>query len=234
MRTSDLTADLSKPLMPKATAMWLIENTTLTFAQIAAFCGLHDIEVDVLANAESGRGITPRNPIDNNELTLQEIERCQQDPMAKLQMVRPDIPLPKIRAKGPRYTPVARRSDKPDAIAWLIKHHPELSDTAVSKLVGSTKTTVQSVRDRTHPNTANLRPRNPAEIGLCTYSELERLSHKALRAMGKDPVAEDAARKQKMIDEAAGPETSAPEPSAKSFDFSNFFKSNTPATGTNE
>lgn len=225
MAAKENLADLSKPLMPRATAMWLIDNTTLDFTQIAKFCGLHEIEVQALADAEVGRGIVGRNPIDYNELTTEEIKRCEQDKTAELQIVRVDLPAPKIRAKGPRYTPVAKRSDKPDAIAWLIKHHPELSDAQISKLVGSTKNTIASVRDRTHPNTANLRPRNPAEIGLCTYSELERVSHKALRAMGRDPVAEAAKRQAEM--ETNDNALAAEEEEKKSaFDFSNFFKSN--------
>lgn len=231
MSNKDLIADLSKPLMPKATAMWLIDNTTLTFDQIAEFCDLHEIEVQALADAEVGRGITPRNPIDNHELTPEDIKRCEADASAKLRMIRLDIPAPKARAKGPRYTPVAKRSDKPDALAWLIKHHPELSDTAMCKLVGSTKTTLQSVRDRTHPNAANFKPRNPAEIGLCAYSELERLSHKALRAQGRDPIAEAEARRQKQAEEDAAAQENEPMQQPKSFDFSNFFKTNT-NTGT--
>ncbi len=233
MSAKELIADLSKPLMPKATAMWLIDNTTLTFDQIAEFCGLHEIEVQALADAEVGRGMSPRNPIDNHELTLEDIKRCEGDQDARLRMIRPEIPLPKIRAKGPRYTPVAKRSDKPDAIAWLLKNHPELSDTAICKLVGSTKTTLQSVRDRTHPNAANFKPRNPAEIGLCSYTELERVSHKALRAQGRDPIAEAEARREKAeADAAANAEESAA--SAKTFDFSNFFKTNNnTGTGSN-
>ena len=233
MSAADLTADLSKPLMPKATAMWLIDNTTLTFDQIGTFCGLHEIEVQALADAEVGRGISPRNPVDNNELTLEDIKIAEADANARLHIVRPDIPMPKIRAKGPRYTPVARHSDKPDAVAWLLKHHPELSIAAVCKLVGSTKTTVESIRDRTHPNSANMKPRNPAEIGLCTYAELERVSHKALRALGRDPVAEAAARAVKQAEEDARDAAEQSESSSssssggKSFDFSNFFKTNT-------
>lgn len=230
MSNKDLIADLSKPLMPKATAMWLIDNTTLTFAQIAAFCGLHDIEVQALADAEVGRGMSPRNPIDNHELTLEDIKRCEADETARLRIIRPDIPMPKIRAKGPRYTPVAKRTDKPDALAWLVKNHPELSDAAMCKLVGSTKTTLQSIRDRTHPNSANLKPRSPAEIGLCSYAELERVVHKALRALGRDPIAEAKARQDKLEQET---QDNAVEqtPTNKSFDFSNFFKTNN-NTGT--
>lgn len=224
-KNADLTVDTSKPLMPKATAMWLIDNTTLTFTQIAEFCGLHEIEVQALADAEVGRGIVGRNPVDAGELALEEIKRCEGDETARLRIRRKDLPQPKIRAKGPRYTPVAKRSDKPDAIAWLIKNHPELSDTAIGKLVGSTKTTIQSVRDRTHPNSTNLKPRNPAEIGLCTYTELERVSHKALRAMGRDPVAEAEARRQQAEAEAKA-ESEAENDNKTTFDFSNFFKSN--------
>jgi hypothetical protein len=231
--STDLTADLTKPLMPRASAMWLIDNTTLTFEQIADFTGLHAIEIQYLADAEGGRAITSRNPIDNHELTAENIKACEQDPNARLVMLRPEIPLPKVRAKGPRYTPVAKRSDKPDALAWLLKYHPELSDAAMCKLVGSTKTTLQSVRDRTHPNSNNLRPRSPAEIGLCAYSEQERVIHKALRALGRDPVAEARARQEKLEAEAKenAVEQTAP---AKSFDFSNFFKTPSSSTGTGQ
>lgn len=229
MSNKDLIADLSKPLMPKATAMWLIDNTALTFTQIGDFCGLHDIEVQALADAEVGRGITARNPIDNHELTSDDIKRCESDADARLKMIRLDIPMPKIRAKGPRYTPVAKRTDKPDALAWLIKHHPELSDAAMCKLVGSTKTTLQSIRDRTHPNSTSLKPRSPAEIGLCSYTELERVVNKALRALGRDPVAEAKARQEKLEQETQ--DQAVEQDSTKTFDFSNFFKSNN-NTGT--
>jgi uncharacterized protein len=227
---AELTADLSKPLMPKATAMWLIDNTILTFDQIGDFCGLHEIEVQALADADVGRGMTARNPIDFHELSADDIKRCEADATARLHMIRPDIPLPKIRAKGPRYTPVVKRSDKPDALAWLIKHHPELSDAAMCKLVGSTKTTLQSVRDRSHPNSANLKPRSPAEIGLCTYGELDRVVHKALRALGRDPVAE-AKAKQERLEAEAQENAVAQEPTSKSFDFSNFFKTSNSSSG---
>lgn len=229
---NDLTVDLSKPLMPKATAMWLIDNTTLTFDQIADFCGLHEIEVQALADAEVGRGIVGRNPIDNNELTAEDIKRCEGDDTARLRIVRQDLPTPKMRAKGPRYTPVSKRSDKPDAIAWLIKHHPELSDTTIGKLIGSTKNTIQSVRDRTHPNSANLKPRHPSELGLCTYSELERVSYKALRAMGRDPVAEADARRAKAEAEANDNALEEAE-NKQTFDFSNFFKGSGNNSGNN-
>jgi uncharacterized protein len=217
--------DFSKPLMPKATAMWLIDNTTLTFDQIAIFCGLHEIEVQALADAEVGRGIVSRNPIDNNELTVEDIKRCEADGDARLKIIRQDLPQPKLRGKGPRYTPVSKRSDKPDAIAWLIKHHPELSDAAICKLVGTTKTTLNAIRDRTHVNSSTLKPRHPAELGLCTYQDLERVSYKALRAMGRDPEAEAAARQQKLAEETNDNEEEA-KSKKSTFDFSNFFKSN--------
>jgi hypothetical protein len=218
--------DFSKPLMPKATAMWLIDNTTLTFTQISEFCGLHEIEVQALADAEVGRGIVARNPIDNHELTLENIKAAEADENVALRMIMQDLPAPKLRAKGPRYTPVTKRSDKPDAIAWLLKHHPEISINAIGRLVGSTKGTIESIRDRTHPNSSTLKPRNPAEIGLCTYKELERVSYKALRAMGRDPEAEAAARKKQQDDDAqmAINENEDNKKSMQGFDFSNFFK----------
>ena len=133
------------PLMPKAVAVWLIENTMLTFDQIAEFCNLHSLEVQTLAD-EEGMKIAGQNPVMSGELTAEEIARCEKDPNARLVMVRSDLPKPKIRSKGPRYTPVSRRGDKPDAIAWLLKHHPELSDAQIVKLIGTTKNTINSIR----------------------------------------------------------------------------------------
>lgn len=219
-------ADLSKPLMPQATAMWLIDNTTLTFTQIADFCELHEIEVQALADAEVGRGIAPRNPIDSHELTAEEIERCEGDETARLRIVRRDLPVPKVRGKGPRYTPVSKRGDKPDAVAYILKHHAELSDSVICKLIGTTKNTIESVRDRSHPNTPNMRPRHPAELGLCSYTELEAASYKALRAMGRDPEAEAAARAAKEDQERRQREEEEAENNPTGgFDFSNFLKS---------
>ncbi len=217
-----------RPLKPKATAVWLIDNTALTFDQIGDFTGLHAIEVQALADEEVGRGIIGEDPIKNGEVTAEEIARCEQDSDNRLKMSKDELPSVKVRAKGPRYTPVSRRNDKPDAIAYILKNHPEISDAQICKLVGTTKPTIQSVRERTHPNSANLRPRHPAEIGLCTYQELDKSSRKGLKAQGKDPDAEQAKRIAELNKtEDAQPEAQA-EDKKGGFDFSNFFK----GTGT--
>ncbi len=161
------------PLMPKATAVWLVENTTLNFNQIADFCGLHELEIQAIADGEVATGMQGLNPINTHELTADEIKRCQADPEAKLKMTqRDDLPAPVARQKGPRYTPVAKRQDKPDAIAWLVKTHPELTDAQIAKLIGTTKSTIAKVRDRTHWNMQNIRPRHPLELGLCSSRDL--------------------------------------------------------------
>lgn len=214
-----------KLLMPKATAVWLIDNTALTFTQIGHFTSLHEIEVQALADGEVGKGIVGRNPIEHKELTADEIARCEADGNGRLVMIKNDLPPVKSRAKGPRYTPVSKRGDKPDAIAWLIKHHPDLSDSQICKLVGTTKPTIQTVRDRTHANMSNIRPRHPAELGLCTYEEVQTANEKALKAAGKDP------SQAKAVPEE--PEHSS-EDKAGSGDFSGFDFSNFLSTGTDE
>ena len=138
---------MSQVLMPKATAVWLVENTTLTFDQISAFTGLHPLEVQAIADGEVAGGMTGLDPTTNGQLTKEEIKRAEADPAARLKLSPRDVPMPVARSKGPRYTPVAKRQDRPDAIAWLLKIHPELQDSQVAKLVGSTKSTVQSVKD---------------------------------------------------------------------------------------
>ncbi len=222
--------DAPKLLMPKATAVWFIDNTALDFEQIADFTGLHSIEIQALADEEVGRGIVGRDPLKNNELAPEELEKAKADSTYRMKMLRSrtDLPAVKVRAKGPKYTPVSKRSDKPDAIAWIIKHHPEISDAQITKLVGTTKPTIQSVRDRTHPSSSTIKPRNPAELGLCTYAELEKSSEKGLRAQGKDPAAVKAERAaaasqtaQQNADNEAS-EKSSREGIFSGFDFSNF------------
>lgn len=218
--------DAPKLLMPKATAVWFIDNTALDFEQIADFTGLHVIEVQALADEEVGRGIVGRDPVKNNELDPAELEKAKADPTYRMKILRArtDLPAVKVRAKGPKYTPVSKRSDKPDAIAWILKNHPEISEAQICKLVGTTKPTIQSVRDRTHPNSANIKPRHPAELGLCTYQELEKASEKGLRAQGKDPAqvkAERAAQQEKGNAEMQE-EKSGKEGIFSGFDFSNF------------
>lgn len=163
---------MSLPMMPKATAVWLVENTTLTFDQIADFCGLHALEVQAIADDEIAVGMVGLDPTVSGQLTDEQIAECEKDPKARLKLLKSDLPEPQKRPKGARYTPVAKRQDKPDGIAWLIRHYPELSDAAVGRLLGTTKPTINAVRNRTHWNSANIRPRDPVEIGLCTSAEL--------------------------------------------------------------
>ncbi len=174
-------------LMPKASAVWLIENTALTFRQIAEFTDLTEIEIEALANEDIGKGIVGRNPVEHGELVKEELERCENDPEGALKIAKRDLPSVQTRSKGPRYTPVSKRGDKPDATAYILKHHPEISDAQICKLVGTTKPTIASIRERTHPNTPNLKPRHPAELGLCSYTEFEAAYRKGLKAAGKDP-----------------------------------------------
>jgi len=185
------------PLMPKATAVWLVENTSLSFEQIAAFCGLHPLEVQGIADGEVAGGIQGLDPIANNQLTKDEIERCQQDTKARLTLRQLDLPAPTKRTKGPRYTPVAKRQDKPDAIAWLVRNHPELKDAQIAKLIGTTKTTIQAVRERTHWNSSNIRPRDPVLLGLCSQTDLNELVERARQESGLPPMDE-----QTYIEEA--------------------------------
>lgn len=162
------------PLMPKATAVWLIENTSLTFGQIAEFCCLHPLEVKGIADGEVASGIIGFDPIANGQLTMQEIERCQKNPNAKLEMAdKAKRHIESKRKKATKYTPVARRQDKPDAIAWLIKTYPNIKDSQIVKLIGTTKSTIQSVKDKSHWNSSNIKPRDPVLLGLCKQTELD-------------------------------------------------------------
>ena len=185
---------MTQPLMPKATAVWLVENTALTFKQIADFCGLHILEIQAIADEEVAVGMQGLDPITNGQLTKDEIALCEADPSAKLAMIRNDIPQPSARGKGPRYTPLSKRQDKPDAIAWLLRHYPELSDAQIGRLIGTTKPTINAVRDRSHWNSPNLKPRSPVELGLCKHDDLRFALDKAQRkAKSKQgPAAADA------------------------------------------
>lgn len=213
-------------IKPKAAAVWLVENTALTFEQIADFTNLHPIEVQALADEDVGRGIIGERP---SGLTDEEIERCNGDPAARLKLEKQkDLPAIKTRSKGPKYTPVSKRGDKPDAIAWILKHHPEISEAQICKLVGTTKPTIAAIRDRTHANITNVKPRHPSELGLCSYKELEAASEKGLKAQGKDPAAVKAAREaeqQKAQEEAAKAQEPDPHDAFGGFDFSNFVNS---------
>ncbi|MFW6027651.1 MAG: DUF1013 domain-containing protein [bacterium] len=175
---------MSKPLMPKATAVWLVDNTSLTFEQIADFCELHPLEVKGIADGDVAQGIKGLDPVANGQLTREQIEKAQADPSVRLELnkARADLPQPKVR-KGPRYMPVSRRQDRPDAIAWLVRHHPELSDAQIARLIGTTKPTIQSVRERKHWNTANIKPVDPVTLGLCTQIDLDAAVQKAAERM---------------------------------------------------
>ncbi len=178
---------MAKLLMPKATAVWLIDNTTLSFEQISAFTDLHSLEVQAIADGEVAGGMHGMDPVANGQLSADEIQRCEADPTARLQLQESDLPEPVVRQKGPRYTPVSKRADKPDAIAWLARHHPELNDAQIGRLIGTTNPTIAAVKDRSHWNSSNLRPRSPVELGLCRQEELSIEIQKAIKA-GRKPL----------------------------------------------
>ena len=165
---------MARPLMPKATAVWLLDNTALTFEQIAEFCGMHLLEVQAIADGEVAIGMQGLDPVAAGELTKEEIDRCVADSSASLKPAEQKIPQPKARPKGARYTPLSKRQVRPDGIAWLLKNYPELSDGQISKLVGTTKPTINSVRDKTHWNSPNIKPQNPVGLGLCSEPDLEK------------------------------------------------------------
>ena len=164
---------MRKPLMPKATASWLIENTSLSFNQISNFVGLHSLEVQAIADGEVSSGMLPRNPIENGELTKDEIIRCEKNQNLHLKIKISEIPLPQSKTKGAKYTPLSKRADKPNGIYWLVKNFPDLPDAKICKIIGTTKKTVQSIKDRSYWNIQNLRAQNPSELGLCSREELE-------------------------------------------------------------
>jgi hypothetical protein len=178
---------MAVPLMPKATAVWLVENTSLTFQQIADFCGLHPLEVQAIADGDVANQMQGLDPVANGQTTAEELARCQADPEARLKLSPQASPPQMFRHKGPRYTPIAKRQDKPDAIAYLLRSHPELSDAQISKLIGTTKPTIAAVRDRTHWNSPNIKPRHPVGLGLCTLDELDQA---VARARARLPAAE--------------------------------------------
>jgi hypothetical protein len=173
---------MAQPLMPHATASWLVENTALTFVQIANFCGLHILEVQAIADDTAATKLTGRDPLRSGELTQEEIDRGQADPDYQLRIQRE--PDKAVRTKGPRYTPVSKRQDKPDGVAWLIRNHPELSDGAIGKLIGTTRTTIQALRDRSHWNIANIQPKDPVTLGLTTQRELDAAVARAAKLAG--------------------------------------------------
>lgn len=222
---------MTGPLMPKATAVWLVDNTSLTFDQIADFCGLHPLEVKGIADGDVAMGIKGLDPVTGGQLTRDEIASGEADAAYRLEMSKPkhDIPEPRKTKKGPRYTPLSRRQERPDAIAWLLRHHPELTDGQVGKLVGTTKPTIQSIRDRSHWNMSNINPVDPVTLGLCSQMELdaavqkaadkrEREAKKAAKAAGDTGTLAPASA---VLGETAGapaPATAPAMPEAAAFD----------------
>jgi hypothetical protein len=189
--------------MPHATASWLVDNTSLSFEQIAEFCGLHILEVQAMADDLASSKYTGRDPVHSGELTHEEIERGQADPNYALKMQR--APVDVSRTKGPRYTPVSKRQDKPDGIAWIIRNHPEISDAQIGKLIGTTRNTINAIRERTHWNIANIQPKDPVTLGLCSQRELDaavaRAAKKAGAEAGEAAVEEPRDDRQRLIEE---------------------------------
>ena len=164
---------MSKPLMPKATAVWLVDNTTLNFRQIAEFCGLHELEVQGIADGDVAAGVKGFDPIANNQLDAAEIDKAQADPNHKLKLKFIASAVGEEKRRGPRYTPLSKRQDRPNAILWLVRNHPELKDAQISRLVGTTKSTIEQIRNRSHWNSANLVPMDPVTLGLCSQIDLD-------------------------------------------------------------
>jgi hypothetical protein len=198
--------------MPKATAVWLVENTAMTFQQIADFCGLHPLEVQAIADEEVAVGINGLDPIVNGQLTAEEIKRCEGDESARLQMAEAATPRPAPKTDGPRYTPIAKRQERPDAIAWLLRHYPELTDAQISRLIGTTKSTINAVRDRTHWKSTNIKPVDPVDIGMCSYEDLLLAVQTARRrlARAEQRAKREAARREREAAKAAAESEPAP------------------------
>ncbi|MEK6733555.1 MAG: cell cycle transcriptional regulator TrcR [Pseudomonadota bacterium] len=181
---------MNLPLMPKATAVWLIENTTLTFDQIAVFCGLHPLEVKGIADGEVAIGIAGENPINREQLTKEEIKRCEANEDARLLLstqAQSHIKIFDKKKKTAHYTPIAKRQDKPDAVSWFIRYYPTVTDQQIVKLIGTTKSTINAIKARTHWNMNNIKPRDPVLLGLCSQTDLDKLLEKA-----KAQIAEEA------------------------------------------
>ncbi len=179
------------PLMPKATAVWLVDNTSLTFDQIAEFCGLHVLEVKGIADDDVAHGIKGMDPISSGQLSREEIARAQKDSSYRLEISESKVSIPEIKRKrSPRYTPVSRRQDRPNAILWLLKRHPELKDSQVMRLVGTTKPTIEAIRERTHWNALNLQPMDPVTLGLCSQIDLDNAVKRAARRLEKEAKAQ--------------------------------------------
>ncbi|MDC0739159.1 DUF1013 domain-containing protein [Cognatishimia sp. SS12] len=188
---------MAKPIMAKATAVWLVDNTTISFKQIADFVGMHELEIQGIADGDVATGVKGFDPIANNQLTQEEIDAAQSNPMHKLKLKFNAAAVGEEKRRGPRYTPLSKRQDRPASILWLVKFHPELTDGQVSKLVGTTKPTIQAIRERTHWNIANIQPIDPVALGLCKQSELDAAVQKAAaKAAAEGKVMSDDERRK--------------------------------------
>lgn len=190
---------MNKPIMARATAVWLVDNTTLTFRQIADFCGMHELEVQGIADGDVGGGVKGFDPVANNQLDAGEIEKGQKDPLYRLKLKFNAAAVGEDKRRGPRYTPLSKRQDRPNAILWLVKFHPELSDGAIGKLVGTTKPTIQSIRERTHWNIQNMTPIDPVALGLCRQSELDAAVQAAARKKAAEGTVMSDDERRKLV-----------------------------------
>ena len=190
---------MALPLMRKATAVWLVENTSLTFSQIANFCGLHELEVSGIADGEVASGIRGMDPITSNQLTEQEIKRCESDPNSKLELIINPATIGETKRRGPRYTPLSKRQDKPAAIAWLVKFYPDLPDSQIIKLVGTTKPTIKAIRERSHWNITNIVPTDPVLLGLCKQIELDTAIEKIDKKNSLNNSSENLTKKENFL-----------------------------------
>jgi uncharacterized protein len=190
---------MNKPLMAKATAVWLVDNTTLSFHQIAEFCGMHELEVQGIADGDVATGVKGFDPVSNNQLEAIEIERGQKDPAYKLKLKFNAAAVGEEKRRGPRYTPLSKRQDRPAAILWLVKFHPELSDGAIGKLVGTTKPTIQSIRERSHWNISQITPIDPVALGLCRQSELDTAVQAAARKKAAEGTVMSDDERRKLV-----------------------------------
>ncbi|MEM8978014.1 MAG: cell cycle transcriptional regulator TrcR [Pseudomonadota bacterium] len=190
---------MSKPIMAKATAVWLVDNTTISFKQIADFCGLHELEVQGIADGDVATGVKGFDPVANNQLDAEEIQKAENNPLHKLKLKFYAAAQGEEKRRGPRYTPLSKRQDRPASILWLVKFHPELSDGQISKLVGTTKPTIQAIRERTHWNISNIQPIDPVALGLCKQSELDAAVQKAAAKKAKEGAVMSDDERRKLV-----------------------------------
>ncbi len=205
-----------KPIMAKATAVWLVDNTTLSFKQVADFCGLHELEVQGIADGDVAAGVKGFDPVANNQLTQDELDKAEANPLHKLKLKFYAAAVGEEKRRGPRYTPLSKRQDRPNSILWLVKFHPELADAQISKLVGTTKPTIQSIRERTHWNISNMEPIDPVALGLCKQTELDLAVQKANEKAAREGggMSDDERRKLVSTETSLGMDTEPKMPSS--------------------